>query len=81
MATAKKAAKKVAAPRKSRAKPAVDNLYVISERSRLLLWTPIYWSADYEEAKALRRALEDQSVYGNNGYKMTTVPKIKTATL
>lgn len=54
------------------------NAYVISERSKLFSWVPIYYSTNQKEAVSLRRALEDNSPYGPKGYKMNVVKPIVT---
>ena len=67
MAT-KKAAKKAVRTKKD------DGIYwVLSERSKLLTWTPIKvfksaYAADIERARA-----EGMSMYGTLGYKVTRV--------
>lgn len=76
MATTKKAVKK-AAPRKARPvklPPERKYISVISERSKLFMWTPVEAYNDPIAANEARRRYEEDSIYGGSGYKVTRVP-------
>lgn len=78
--TKKAPAKKAAVKRTVKAK--LDtNMYVVSERSRFFVWTPKYYSKDYNEAVSLRRNLETTSIYGGRGAKLDIVKPITTVKL
>ena len=67
MATAKKAAKKKAAPKD-------DGIYwVVSVRSKLFTWTPEVVFKNKTDADAYRLREEMFSIYGNRGAKVDRV--------
>jgi len=54
MAATKKTAVKKVAVRKTKDKTP-PNVYVVSERSKLFTWTPVFYSDSYNEANNLRK--------------------------
>ncbi len=70
--TKKQVLKKATAPRKSARKIAApQHIWVISRRSKLFSWDPIESGTDFEDMNTRRKFLEDDSIYGASGYKLT----------
>jgi hypothetical protein len=72
MAT-KKATKKVVKKATKRTAKGDGISWVLSERSKLFMWTPIRVYKSYDKAANARQDLEALSIYGGNGYKVSRV--------
>lgn len=74
MVTKTKAKKAVNKPAITKRAKKVDTIYwVLSERSKLLLWKPIQLFKSYDAAVSARKELELASPYSLTGYKVDRV--------